>query len=137
MNGTNSSSTQASFRPRITTTTAVKRKVKNCCRNSASTLDMANCTRSMSLMMVESRVPVVCFWKNAAERRRHGVVEIVAQVGDHAETGVVHQVGTGVVEDSLEYRRRNQRKGDDGPGIVKMRGNRTAAGRWAGRYREW
>jgi hypothetical protein len=33
------------------------RKVKNCCRNSASTLDMAYCTRSMSLMMVEIRVP--------------------------------------------------------------------------------
>ena len=39
---------------------AVKMKVKNCCRNSASTLDMANCTRSMSLTMVEISVPVVC-----------------------------------------------------------------------------
>ena len=59
--GTNKSSTQASFPPSSTTTNAVKIKVKNCCRNSASTLDMANCTRSMSLTMVESRVPVVCF----------------------------------------------------------------------------
>ena len=70
MIGINITSTQASFPPRITTTTAVKRKVKNCCRNSARTLDMANCTRSMSLMMVEIKVPVVCVWKKAAERRR-------------------------------------------------------------------
>ena len=47
-----------------------KDEVKNCCRNSASTLDMAYCTRSMSLMMVESSVPVGCFWKKAAERRK-------------------------------------------------------------------
>ena len=71
MTGRNSSSTQASFPPSSTTTTAaVKIKVKNCCRNSASTLDMAYCTRSMSLMMVESSVPVVLSGKNAAERRR-------------------------------------------------------------------
>ena len=70
MNGTNSSSTQASFPPSSTTTKAVKIKVKNCCRNSASTADMANCTRSMSLMSVDSSVPVEKRWKNATERRR-------------------------------------------------------------------
>ncbi len=62
MKGTNSNSTQASFPPSSTTTNAVKIKVKNCCRNSASTLDMANCTRSMSFTMVEISVPVVCLW---------------------------------------------------------------------------
>src|SRR3954470_6544494 len=46
------------------------KNVKNCCRNSERTLDMANCTRSMSFTMVDTRVPVVCFWKNAADRRR-------------------------------------------------------------------
>src|SRR5207253_8706142 len=48
----------------------VKIKVNTCCRNSPSTLERENCTRSRSLIRVESRVPVVCFWKNAAERRR-------------------------------------------------------------------
>ncbi len=51
------------------TTAATDKKVKNCCRNSASTVDMAYCTRSISLMMAESSVPVVCLEKNAAERR--------------------------------------------------------------------
>jgi hypothetical protein len=75
------------------TRTAVKINVKNCCRNSASTLDMANCTRSMSLMMVEIRVPVVCFWKKRCRPPQDRVIQVIAQVGDHAETGVVHQVG--------------------------------------------
>ena len=47
-----------------------KIKVKNCCRNSARTVDSAICTRSMSLMVVESRVPVGTCWKKATERRR-------------------------------------------------------------------
>ena len=68
--GTNSNSTHASFPPRSTTTAAVKIRVKNCCRNSASTPDIAYCTLSISLTIVESSVPVVCFVKNAAELRR-------------------------------------------------------------------
>ena len=68
--GTNNRSTQARSRPRITTAAPVKANVNTCCRNSASTLDMANCTRSMSLMMVEMSVPVVCLVKKAADRRR-------------------------------------------------------------------
>jgi hypothetical protein len=36
---------------------------------------------------------------------------------------MIHQVGAGVVEDPLEHGGSNQRIGDDGPGIVKMRGN--------------
>ena len=67
--GTNRSSTHASFPPNTITTAATDKKVKNCCKNSASTVDMAYCTRSISLMMVESKVPVVCLEKNAAERR--------------------------------------------------------------------
>ena len=88
---------------------ATERKVKNCCRNSASTLDMANCTRSMSLMMVESNVPVVCFWKKGGRAAQHGVVKIVAQVGDHAESGMVHQISAGIVEDPLQHGRGNER----------------------------
>ena len=67
--GTKISSTQLSL-PRTKTTTPMKMKVKNCCRNSASTVDMANCTRSMSLTIADSSVPVEYFWKNATERRR-------------------------------------------------------------------
>ena len=70
MTGTNNNKIQASFPPSNTTTPAVKINVNNCCRNSASTLDIAYCTRSTSLMMVDSSVPVVCFVKNAAELRR-------------------------------------------------------------------
>jgi len=44
-------------------------RVKNCCRKSAMMVDMANCTRSISLMIVDSNMPVECFWKNATERR--------------------------------------------------------------------
>jgi hypothetical protein len=73
MTGMNSTSTQASFPPRSTTTTAVKIRVKNCCRNSASTVDMAYCTRSMSLTSADSSVPVECFWKKATERRNVAV----------------------------------------------------------------
>ena len=70
MTGTNSSSTQAICFPIRMTTAAVNRNVKNCCRNSAITLDMADCTFSMSFTMVEMRVPVVCLEKNADERRK-------------------------------------------------------------------
>ena len=67
--GTNSSNTQARFPPKTTTTPATAMKVKNCCRNSASTVDMAYCTRSISLMSADSSVPVACLEKKAAERR--------------------------------------------------------------------
>ena len=111
-----------------------KTKVKNCCRSSDSTVDMAYCTRSMSLMMVESRVPVVCLEKNAAERRSSACVKIVAQIGDHSEAGVVHQVGAGVVADSFEDSGRDQGKGDDGPGIGESGQAQTAAGTRDGAY---
>ncbi len=55
------------------TTTAVNRKVKNCCRNSATTVDTAYCTRSMSLTIADNKVPVEYLWKNATERRNVAV----------------------------------------------------------------
>ena len=67
--GTKMMSTQVSRPPSRTTTQAVNRKVKNCCRNSASTDESANCTRSMSFTIADSSVPVEYFWKNATERR--------------------------------------------------------------------
>ncbi len=91
--GTNSSSTQASLPPYKMTTPAMKMNVKNCCRKSPSTVDIAVCTRSTSLISVDSSVPVVCFWKNAVDRRSTAFIQIVAQIRDHAEAGVVHQVG--------------------------------------------
>ncbi len=61
------------------------------------------------------------------EKRRRtpqdGVIQIVPQVRDHAEPRVVHQVGSGVVEDPLQYRGRHQRKGDHRPWILKVRRN--------------
>ncbi len=53
------------------------------------------------------------------------VIEIVTQVGDHAESGKVHQIGSGVVEESFENRGGNQGKGDDGPGILEVRGHKS------------
>ena len=41
------------------TTPIMKISVKNCCRKSLITVDMAVCTRSTSLMSVEISVPVV------------------------------------------------------------------------------
>ena len=52
-----------------------------------------------------------------------GVVEIVAQVGDHAEAGIVHQVGSAIIEDPFEQSRSDQGEGDDGPFVVEVRGN--------------
>ena len=69
MMGRNISRIHDSLRPLMMTTAAVKKKVKNCCIISASTLDIANCTRSMSLTIVDISDPVACFWKKAAERR--------------------------------------------------------------------
>ena len=121
--GTKSSSTQASLPPKATTTQAVKIRVKNCCRSSASTEDMANCTRSISLISVETMVPVACCWKKETERRRMASYKIVAQVGDHAEAGIVHQVGSAIIEDPLEQSGSDQREGDDVPCVVEVRGN--------------
>ena len=53
-----------------------------------------------------------------------GVVEVVAQVGDQSEAGVIHQVGAGVVEQSLGNGGSDQRKGDHGPRVVKVTGNK-------------
>ena len=60
------------------------------------------------------------------KRRRapqHGVVQIVAQVGDHAESGMVHQISAGIIENAFQDRGRDQRVRHNRPGIVKMCGN--------------
>ena len=53
-----------------------------------------------------------------------GLIEVVPHVRDHAEAGVVHQIGAGVVADALEHGGSNEREGDDAPGIVEMRGDK-------------
>src|ERR1700677_498586 len=50
-----------------------------------------------------------------------GVVQIVAQVGNHAEAGIVHQVGSAIIEDPLEQSRSDQGESDDRPFIVEVR----------------
>ena len=54
-----------------------------------------------------------------------GLVEIVAQVGDHAEAGVIREVGSGVVADALEHRGSDEGEGDYGPVVVEVRGDET------------
>jgi hypothetical protein len=59
--------------------------------------------------------------KEAGGAAQRGFVEMVAQVGDHAEAGVVHQVGAEVVAKALEPAwRPDQRKGHHVPGIVHV-----------------
>ncbi len=53
-----------------------------------------------------------------------GVVEVVAEVGDHAEAGVVDEVGAGVVGDGLDEGGRDEEVGDDGPGVVHVAGHK-------------
>ena len=48
----------------------------------------------------------------------------MAQVGDHAEAGVVHQVGAGIVEDPLQDGCRHQRERHHRPRILKVRRNK-------------
>ena len=67
--GRNSSSTQASLPPARTTAPIMKSSVKICCRKSLSTVDIAFCTRSTSLISVEDSVPVVWLWKKFIDRR--------------------------------------------------------------------
>ena len=52
-----------------------------------------------------------------------GIVQIVAQVRDHAEAGIVHQVRSAIIEDPFEQSRSDQGEGDDGPFVVEVRGN--------------
>src|SRR5262249_6913506 len=65
-----------------------------------------------------SRVP-------GKERRRapqNGVVQIVAQIRDHPEPGIIYVIGSGVLKNAFQYRRSNQGDRNDGP--------RLAQGRW-------
>ena len=124
--GTKISRTQASLPPRKMTTAVVKRRVKACWRKSERTDEMAYWTRSMSLMSAERSVPVACFWKNEIGAAQDGLVEVVAQVGDHAEAGVVGEVGSGVVADALEQpwrRRRRRRRRSSRCGSARGRGS--------------
>ena len=66
----NTGSTQASLPPSAITITTMQASVQACCRKSDRIVAVAYCTRSMSLISADSRVPVVCFWKNDTDRRR-------------------------------------------------------------------
>ena len=59
----------------------------------------------------------------AAQRR---AMKIVAHVGDHAVSRIVRQVGAEVVEEPFYDRGDDQRKGNDGPYVVKVPGNERA-----------
>ena len=67
--GTKSSSTHDSFPPKLTATQVMASRVKNCWRKSAMMVDMAYCTRSISLMIVDNNMPVECFWKKETDLR--------------------------------------------------------------------
>ena len=53
-----------------------------------------------------------------------GIVKIIAQVGDHAEAGVVHEIGSRIIQDSFEGGSGNQGEGDDRPRVLKVRRNK-------------
>ena len=54
---------------------------------------------------------------------KDGVIEIVAQVGDHSEPGVVDENSSDVIEDAFQHRGGHEGESDHGPRIVKVRGN--------------
>ena len=61
------------------------------------------------------------FGKKCCRAPQQGGVKVVAQIGDHAEAGVIHKICAGVVADSFEDGGRNQRESHDRPGIREMR----------------
>src|SRR5579872_3323110 len=63
------------------------------------------------------------FLEERGRPAQHGVVEIIAQIGDHAESSVVHQVRSAVVEDPLQYGGCHERIGNNGPCIVELSRN--------------
>ena len=62
--------------------------------------------------------------RDRAPQRRG--VQLVAQVGDHAVAGIVHQIGAAVIEDALQHRGGDQREGDNRPHVMKVFGNKQA-----------
>ncbi len=54
-----------------------------------------------------------------------GVVEVVAEVGDHAEAGVIDQVCAEVIAQAFDDSGDDQRVADDGEGVVEMRGDQS------------
>ena len=67
------------------------------------------------------------------ERHRapqRGRIKFVAQVGDHAEAGVVRQVAAAVIEDALQDGGGDQRKRDHRPHVVKVFGNKPVQLNW-------
>ena len=49
------------------------------------------------------------------------IIEFVAQVGDHAESGIAHQIGSYVVANSFDNRGPNEGDSHHRPGIVELR----------------
>ena len=58
--------------------------------------------------------------KEAGGPAQSGFVEVVAQVGDHAEARVVHQVRSEVIAKALDDGGAHQRERDHGPCIVHV-----------------
>jgi hypothetical protein len=55
-----------------------------------------------------------------------GFVEVVAEIGDHPESGVVHKVGAAIIAEPLDESRDHEGDCDDDPVIVKMGGHEVA-----------
>ena len=51
--------------------------------------------------------------KEAGGAAQRDFVEMIAQVGDGAEAGVIHQIGADVIAEALEQGGRHERKGHD------------------------
>ena len=58
------------------------------------------------------------------EKRRRApqdrVVKIISKIGNHAETGIIHQVRASVIENPFEYRGRDQCESHDRPRILEV-----------------
>ena len=52
-----------------------------------------------------------------------GIVEIITQIGDHAEAGVIDQIGSRIIQDSFENGGSHKGEGNDCPRILEVRRN--------------
>jgi hypothetical protein len=62
--------------------------------------------------------------KKCRRALQDGIVKVVAQIRNHAEPGIVHQVRARIITDPFQYGGRNQGKCHDRPRILKVRRNK-------------
>jgi len=68
-------------------------------------------------------MPVVCLWKNPAERRRIDSYKSFRR-SVIMEAGMIHQIRSGVIEDALQNCGSDLGNKQQGPGIMEVCGDK-------------